>query len=84
MKFEEIARIAIVIKQGPCPYGIGDCVIYTPTQRGIDLSVMFSPGGQLVPGNKYTVKEIQKDSYVLVDGYDHPSGGIFWTEFEKC
>jgi len=47
------------------------------------LDVMASPSQKLIPGHEYIVKEIQNDLYVVVEGYDHPGGGIYWTEFEK-
>jgi hypothetical protein len=43
---------------------------------------MAPPSQRLVPGNEYVVKEIQDGSYVVVEGYNHPGGGIYWTEFE--
>jgi hypothetical protein len=44
---------------------------------------MTSRAQKLVPGKKYRVKAIQKGVYVVVEGYDHPGGGIYWTEFES-
>jgi hypothetical protein len=43
---------------------------------------MAPPSQRLVPGNEYVVKEIQDGGYVVVEGYNHPGGGIYWTEFE--
>jgi hypothetical protein len=36
---------------------------------------------QLKPGLKYKVMAIEKKSYIIVEGYKHPGGGIYWTEF---
>jgi hypothetical protein len=69
--------------QEPCPFKPGEFVIYRPTQRGRDLDIMFAPSGQLVSGQTYRVQKIEKEFYVLVEGYDHPSGGVYWTEFAK-
>jgi len=44
---------------------------------------MASPSGKLIPGNVYKIVEIQKDRYLVVEGYDHPGGGLYWTEFER-
>jgi len=43
---------------------------------------MASPEGKLIPGKEYVVSEIQDDAYVVVEGYKHPGGGLYWTEFE--
>jgi hypothetical protein len=44
---------------------------------------MASPSGRLVPGKAYKVVEIQRGRYVVVEGYNHPGGGLYWTEFER-
>jgi hypothetical protein len=67
-----------------CPFKVGDKVIYKPSQRGFDLDVMSAAAGRLVPGRTYVVREIQREQYVDVEGYDHPGGGIYWTEFEPA
>jgi hypothetical protein len=43
---------------------------------------MSSPSDKLVIGEVYKVLKIQDGCYVLVEGYNHPGGGIYWTEFE--
>jgi hypothetical protein len=43
---------------------------------------MASLEGKLIPGKEYVVSEIQDDAYVVVEGYKHPGGGPYWTEFE--
>ena len=63
----------------PAPFKVGQEVIYTPSQRGHDLDANFD--GRLEPGRRYRIVDIQKDSYVVVQGDDHPGGGIYWTEF---
>lgn len=67
----------------PCPFTVGEQVIYRPSSRGLDLDVMSSPSEKLTPGKEYKIKAIQKGRYVLVHGYDHPGGGIYWTEFQS-
>jgi len=64
-----------------CPFKAGDLVVYRPNDRGIALSMMERQ--KLVPGHAYRIKEIQKAAYVLVEGYTHPGGGIYWTEFTQ-
>ena len=64
-----------------CPFAVGDWVMYKPTKRGKDLDVMSSISEHLVPGRIYRVAEIQKSFYIVVEGYIHPGGGIYWTEF---
>jgi len=43
---------------------------------------MFSESGQLIPGEKYLIEDIAKEIYIVVSGYEHPSGGIHWSEFQ--
>ncbi len=72
-----------MLNDTPCPYQVGDKVLYTPSPRGLAQSVMDSPENKLVMGNTYIIESIQKENYVVVVGYRHPGGGIFWTEFTK-
>ena len=67
--------------RGKCPYFVGQMLVYRPSQRGIDEDVMSSPTEKLAPGNVYRIAEIQQELYVVADGYSHPGGGIYWTEF---
>ena len=67
----------------PLPFRVGDYVRYTPSGRGLALDVMSPPGEKLVPGKTYRIERIAKGSYVVVEGYRHPGGGIYWTEFTK-
>jgi hypothetical protein len=67
--------------ENDCNLRVGDTVIYHPSPRGLALDVMSPPAGSLVPGKDYKISEIQKNCYVVVNGYDHPGGGIYWTEF---
>lgn len=60
---------------------VGDTVIYHPSSRGQALEIMSSPAGKLVPGESYKISEIRQNCYIVVNGYDHPGGGIYWTEF---
>jgi len=62
-----------------CPFAVGQYVVYRPSSRGIALDVMSSPSQKLTPGAEYRVEAIQKGLYVVVEGYDHPGGGIYWT-----
>ena len=43
---------------------------------------MSSSSSQLIPGTAYRIVEVQKNVYVIVEGYHHPGGGIYWTEFK--
>jgi hypothetical protein len=63
-----------------CPFKAGDYVIYKPSQRGHDLD----DGVRLEIGRKYRVTRIEQDNYVVIEGYQHPGGGLYWTEFEKA
>ncbi len=66
-----------------CPFEAGQYVVYRPSSLGMALDVMASPSQKLIPGKEYRIRAIQKGVYVVIEGYDHPGGGIYWTEFEK-
>ena len=66
-----------------CPFIVGQTVIYSPSQRGIDSDVMSSDEEKLTPGKAYRIAEIKDNTYVVPDGYNHPGGGIYWTEFTE-
>jgi hypothetical protein len=72
---EEQSDNPMTVQNGPCPFAVGEHVIYRPSSRGLDLDVMSS-------GKEYKIKATQRAS-ILVEGYDHPSGGIYWTEFQS-
>ncbi len=64
-----------------CPFNIGDVVIYQPSQKGLGFDANSKPQERLKPGNKYTIANIEKENYIVVEGYSHPGGGLYWTEF---
>jgi len=66
-----------------CPFEIGESVVYRPSLRGFGLDAMTPPDRKLVRGRTYKIVGIQNDRYVVVAGYSHPGGGLYWTEFEK-
>lgn len=63
-----------------CPFKIGDKVIYKPSDRGYGLI----DGKRLEIGCEYRIEKIEKENYIVVEGYRNPGGGIYWTEFEKA
>lgn len=63
-----------------CPFKVGEKVVYKPSRRGH----AYEDGERLEIGKEYQVSAIVQDSYVAVEGYDHPGGGIYWAEFEKA
>ena len=74
----------MTVEDDNCPFKAGDYVVYRPSSRGQSLEVMASPSQRLIPGATYKVKAIQKGLYVLVEGYEHPGGGLYWSEFESA
>ena len=70
-----------MINNEKCPFQAHDTVRYTPSARGLGLDVMSPPGSHLVPGETYRVASIEREEYVVVEGYKHPGGGIHWSEF---
>ena len=68
--------------QKQCPIKAGDLVTYKPSQKGLADDAMSAPSERLVPGKIYRVEKVQNEAYVVVEGYSHPGGGIYWTEFE--
>jgi hypothetical protein len=71
------------MKPDDCPFKVGDTVVYHPSERGLALEVMSSAEGKLIPGEEYLITEIKNCAYVVVQGYRHPGGGLYWTEFQK-
>ena len=65
----------------PSPFRVGDMVRYAPSDRGYALDVMSE---RLVRGHIYRIERIEKDSYIVVEGYRHPGGGLYWTEFSRA
>lgn len=65
-----------------CPFRIGDLVVYRPSERGQVVDIMAPPSERLTHNQTYRIKHIQDELYVIVEGYKHPGGGIYWTEFE--
>ena len=77
-------KTAEVIKEGDCPFKVGEVVVYRPSERGIGLSVMIGPEGKPEIGQSVKVTRIVDGRYVVWEGFDHPSGGIYWTEFSRA
>ncbi|MFI0347968.1 MAG: hypothetical protein ACH346_04240 [Chthoniobacterales bacterium] len=65
-----------------CPFKIGDKIIYCPSEKGKGAEAMTPLSEKLIPGRQYTVSKIQDSCYVVVEGYNHPGGGLYWTEFK--
>ena len=64
-----------------CPFTVGDVVVYRPSERGRGQSVM-TDFARLIPGAKYRIVRIEKDKYIVPEGFENTSaGGLFWTEF---
>jgi hypothetical protein len=61
-----------------CPFKVGDSVVYQPSDKGYYSD---PPEWRLESGKKYKIEKIEKDNYFIVEGYKHPGGGIYWTEF---
>lgn len=68
-------------KSTHCPFRVGQLVRYSPSDRGYGEDVMFD--GRLKIGGIYSIVEIQDKDYVLVEGYNHPGGGLYWSEFQE-
>jgi hypothetical protein len=66
-----------------CPFSIGDSVVYRPTEKGRAADVMASRSEKLKPGQEYIVRQVHNGFYIVVEGYEHPGDGIYWTEFEQ-
>ena len=58
----------------PCPFQVGQMVVYRPSIRGCGLSVMTDLSN-LVPGQRYRVVRVVKGYYVVVEGFENSSGG---------
>lgn len=74
----------MILDPKKCPFAVGDKVVYKPSSKGLESDVMSDGASKLCPGRVYEVTAIVKDSYVVVAGYHHPGGGLYWTEFQKA
>lgn len=63
----------------PCPYVVGESVVYAPSIKGRGYSL---PDEHLIPGRTYVIESIVKNSYLVVAGYNSVGGGIHWSEFK--
>jgi hypothetical protein len=69
------------MKKDPCPFSVGQSVVYRPTGHGRGWIIMTDLA-DLVPRNTYKIVRIEKEDYVVVEGFENTScGGLFWTEF---
>ncbi len=71
-------------KDQPNPFKVGDEVVYQPSQKGYYLDVNYPTEARLVRGAKYRIVEISNVNYITVEGYHHPGGGLYWTEFDAA
>lgn len=72
---------SIMIIDNVCPFRVEQLVIYQPSRHGHGQIIM-SDLSNLVPGNKYRIKSIVKETYLIVEGFENsPTGGLHWTEF---
>ena len=60
-----------------CPYRPGDFVVYSPSEREYDIE----DGDRLIIGKTYKIERIDRELYIVVEGYRHPGGGLYWEQF---
>ena len=70
----------VPIQRKLCPFVVGDLVIYRPSQKLKELTVMYSDN--LIPGKEYKVAAVVSGLYVVVEGVQHQHGGLYWDAFE--
>ena len=64
-----------------CSFKVGDTVVYRPSSRGRGHIIMTDLAA-LKPDNKYKIARIDKDVYVVLEGFENTTpSGIYWTEF---
>jgi len=64
------------------PFKAGDTVVYKPSSAGLSRSLMTDLA-KLQPGKRYKVARIEKDAYLVLEGFaSSPTGGLHWTEFQ--
>jgi len=61
----------------PCPFSIGEPVVFTPSARTRGLYQDIERFG-MDEGKTYVVREIRDDMYIYTD---NGAGGWPWTEF---
>jgi len=60
-----------------CPFHVGQVVFYRPSLHGWGGE---APGSTPAPGTAVKVSGIL-GPYVEIEGWPHPGGGLYWTEF---
>jgi hypothetical protein len=61
-----------------CPFEVGQVVYYRPSARGYG----WDAGGNMPPiGAAVVIKGIAESVYLVLEGWPHPGGGNYWTEF---
>ena len=82
-KRERAGGEGIYMKDNPCPFSVGQIVVYRPSERG-RMQDINTDLADLVPGKAYRVVRIESDVYVVVEGFENsPGGGLYWTEFSE-
>lgn len=66
---------------GDCPFKVGDTVYYRPSPRGQGLAANDSPSETPQIGQAVKISRIADGKYIEVEGFKHPGGGAYWTEF---
>jgi hypothetical protein len=64
-----------------CPFKVGDTVYYRPSIRGQGLAANDSASETPKIGEPVKVSRVVDGIYIEVEGYGHPGGGLYWTEF---
>jgi len=65
-----------------CPFRIGDCVVYKPSERDRG----WDPFDPLEIGKTYKVIDIQEwqgEKCLVVEGDPRPNWGVYWGSFQS-
>jgi hypothetical protein len=64
-----------------CPFKVGDSVYYWTSLRGQGLAANDAPFETPQIGQAVKIAKIVDGKYIEVEGFSHPGGGTYWTEF---
>jgi hypothetical protein len=64
-----------------CPFSVGQVVRYRPSLKGEGLAANDPAWTTPKSGAAVRIAAIERGKYVVCEGYDHPGGGTYWTEF---
>jgi hypothetical protein len=80
LKFYAVSVILAGMSDPDCLFHVGQVVFYRPSAHGYGWE---APGSMPTPGTAVKVSGIV-GPYIEIEGWPHPGGGMYWTEFSPA